>query len=153
MKIFNTKFCWFCCLILFWNCWKCKHFFPYENQCECYKNLASRSWPMLFTLNYFFLYIHSPYLLENKKLLWSSVFLSKLDYRPLFNYIYYEVSRQLPPRKITPRLGLGFGLGLVLRSGTVFLGSNCSWIILHNYHSVRVAFNIINKCHTLPAPC
>ena len=24
--------------------------FPYENYCECYKKLASRSWPVLFTL-------------------------------------------------------------------------------------------------------
>ena len=27
--------------------------FPYENHCECYKKFASRSWPVLFTLNYF----------------------------------------------------------------------------------------------------
>ena len=31
--------------------------------------------------------------------------------------IYYLLSEQLPPRKIAPRLGLGFGLGLVLRLG------------------------------------
>ena len=34
--------------------------FPYENCCECCKNLASRSSTMLFTLSYFFfLYMHS----------------------------------------------------------------------------------------------
>ena len=43
-------------------------FFPSENQCECYKKFASRSWPMLFTLtHYLLLYIHSPVLLQNKK--------------------------------------------------------------------------------------
>ena len=36
--------------------------------CECYKKLAWTSWPVLFTLNlFFFSYIHSPLLLENKK--------------------------------------------------------------------------------------
>ena len=29
--------------------------FPYKNHYECYKKLASRSCPMLFTLTYFFL--------------------------------------------------------------------------------------------------
>ena len=29
--------------------------FPYENRCECYKKLASRLWPVLFILTYFFL--------------------------------------------------------------------------------------------------
>ena len=28
--------------------------FPYENQCESDKKLASRFWPVLFTLTYFF---------------------------------------------------------------------------------------------------
>ena len=28
--------------------------FPYENQCEYYIKLALRSWPVLFTLTYFF---------------------------------------------------------------------------------------------------
>ena len=28
--------------------------FPNENHCHCYKKLASRSWPVLFTLNLFF---------------------------------------------------------------------------------------------------
>ena len=32
--------------------------FPYQNHCECYKKLASRSWSVLFTLTYFFL-IHT----------------------------------------------------------------------------------------------
>ena len=43
--------------------------FPLENHCKCYKKLASRLWPVLFTLTDFFLYKHSPLLLENKKLL------------------------------------------------------------------------------------
>ena len=34
------------------------------------KKLGYRLWPMLFALTYFFLYIHSPVLLQNKKL-WS----------------------------------------------------------------------------------
>ena len=39
----------------------------------------------------------------------------------------YRVSRQLPPRKIAPRLGLGFGLGLGLELGlgAIFLGGSC----------------------------
>ena len=37
--------------------------FSRENHCECYRKLASRLWPILFTLTYFFLYIHSPILL------------------------------------------------------------------------------------------
>ena len=46
--------------------------FPYENHCECYKKLASRLWPVLFTLR-FFLYIHTLVLLQNKKFLcWPS---------------------------------------------------------------------------------
>ena len=32
--------------------------FPYENNCECYRKLASKSWPVLFTLIYFF-YTHT----------------------------------------------------------------------------------------------
>ena len=32
--------------------------FPFENQWECYRKLALRLWPMLFTLTYFFL-IHT----------------------------------------------------------------------------------------------
>ena len=43
--------------------------FPYENNCKCYKKLASKLWPVLFTLPYFFLNIHSPVLPQNKKLL------------------------------------------------------------------------------------
>ena len=33
-------------------------------------------------------------------------------------------TRQLPPRKVAPRLGLGFGLGLVLGLGAIFLWGN-----------------------------
>ena len=43
--------------------------FPYKNHCKCYEKLASRSWPVLFTLTYFFLDITSPFLQQNKKLL------------------------------------------------------------------------------------
>ena len=64
--------------------------FPYENHCECYKKLASRSWPVLFTLTYFFLYMHSPLLLENGKVVAIAIFLTKLDHIQLFNDIYYE---------------------------------------------------------------
>ena len=36
---------------------------PCENDCECYKKLASRSWPVLIYTNlFFFLYIHCPLL-------------------------------------------------------------------------------------------
>ena len=51
---------------------------------------SSRSEAMLFTLTYFFfLYINSPLLLENKKITVIAVFLlNKLDHRPLFNYIF-----------------------------------------------------------------
>ena len=37
------------------------------------------------------------------------------------------LSRQLLPRKIVPQLGLGFGLGIVLKLGSVaiFLWGNC----------------------------
>ena len=42
--------------------------FLYENQYNWYKKLASKSWPVLLTLTYFFLIIHSSFLLENKKL-------------------------------------------------------------------------------------
>ena len=40
------------------------------------------------------------------------------------NKFIYVVSGQLPPRKIAPRLGLEFGLGLGLVLG---LGGNCPW--------------------------
>ena len=44
-----------------------KQSFPHKNHCEHYWKLASRLWLGLFTLTYFFfLYIHSPLLLENK---------------------------------------------------------------------------------------
>ena len=42
-------------------------------------------------LQTFFLYTHSPHLLQNKKVVFIAVFLSKLDSRPLFNGIYYEI--------------------------------------------------------------
>ena len=52
--------------------------------------LASRSWTVLFTLTYFFFYINSPLLLENKKNVTIAISSSKLDHRPLFNDIYYK---------------------------------------------------------------
>ena len=42
------------------------------------------------------------------------------------------VSGQLPPGKIAPRLGLGFGLGLVLGLVAIFLGVNH---YMDQYHS------------------
>ena len=42
------------------------------------------------------------------------------------SFRFWGATRQLPPRKIAPRLGLGFGLGLVLGFGVaIFLGGNC----------------------------
>ena len=44
--------------------------FPYETQCECYKKVASRLRPILFTVTSFFLsHTHSSILWQNKKLL------------------------------------------------------------------------------------
>ena len=64
--------------------------FPYENPCEYYKKLVSRSWLLLFTLTYFFLNkIRTPHLL-GKKVVVVAVFLSRLDHRPLFSDIYDE---------------------------------------------------------------
>ena len=43
-------------------------------------------------------------------------------------YNFNLVSGQLPPRKIAPRLGLGFEFGLVLGlggGGAIFLEGNC----------------------------
>ena len=40
--------------------------FTYKNHCKHYKKVASRFWPMLFTLTKFFLIIHSPLLKEIK---------------------------------------------------------------------------------------
>ena len=70
----NQSFCYL--LLLVWSVPVMFHFFKeqpfsYENHSECYKKLVSRSWPMLFTLSFFFLHIHSPLLLGNKNLLWS----------------------------------------------------------------------------------
>ena len=43
--------------------------FPFANHCECYKKVASRSWPVLFTLTDFFL-LHTLFSsVANKKLL------------------------------------------------------------------------------------
>ena len=63
--------------------------FPYENHCECYKKLASRLWPLLFTLTYYFLLHTLSSHAAKEKVVVITVFLSKLDHRTLFNYIYY----------------------------------------------------------------
>ena len=61
--------------------------FPCENHCvtKCSHEDCGLCY---LHIHIFFLYIHSPLLLENKVNV-ITVFLSKLD-RPLFNYIYYE---------------------------------------------------------------
>ena len=46
-------------------------FLPYENHCECYKKLPSKLWPCYLHWPVLFLNMHSPVLLENKKLPWS----------------------------------------------------------------------------------
>ena len=61
--------------------------FPCENHCVT-KCLHEDCGLCYLHIHIFFLYIHSPLLLENKVNV-ITVFLSKLD-RPLFNYIYYE---------------------------------------------------------------
>ena len=56
-----------------------------------------------------------------------------MDYDTAPLYIYTTVSGQLPPRKIAPlpsRLGLGFGLRLVLELGS---GGNCPRTLYNNY--------------------
>ena len=40
-----------------------------------------------------------------------------------------EITRQSPPNKIDPRLGLEFGLGLVLGLGAIFLAGNCPRVV------------------------
>ena len=51
----------------------------HQDRCPCYLHSPI-----------FFLYVHCPLLLENKKIFVITVFLSKLDHRPLFN-IYFEI--------------------------------------------------------------
>ena len=62
----------------------------------------------------------------------SSVILPKYYFEILLRNVYVfsglntcRVSEQLPPRKITTRLGLKLGLGLVFGLGAIFLGTNC----------------------------
>ena len=56
-----------------------------------YKELPSRSWHVLFfTLHYFSL-IHTLSFSAGKLKVAVAVILSKLDYRPLFNNIYYKI--------------------------------------------------------------
>ena len=52
---------------------------PYENHCKCYKKLTSRSWPMLYTLTYFFSYTY--------KSCCDRCFPQQIT---LFNYICYK---------------------------------------------------------------
>ena len=59
--------------------------------CECCIELASRSWSVLFTL-ISSLYIHSPLMLENKKVVVITVFLNKLYHRSLFNYMLIYIT-------------------------------------------------------------
>ena len=40
-----------------------------------------------------------------------------------------EITRQSPPNKIDPRLGLEFGLGLVLGLGAIFIAGNCPRVV------------------------
>ena len=63
--------------------------FPKQHHYECYKKLAPRSWPALFTLTNFLL-IHTLSSAGKWKVVVISLFLSKLYHRPLFNNIYYE---------------------------------------------------------------
>ena len=62
--------------------------FQYENHCDSYKKLASRSWPMLFTLTYFFLMHILSSSAGKEKVAVITVFLSKLDGRSMFNCLY-----------------------------------------------------------------
>ena len=80
---------------------------PYEHHCKCYKKLASRSWPVLFTLTCYFPVHAFSSSARKEKVVVIAVFLSKLDHRLLFNNICYQ---------------------------TV----------------VRIGFNMISKCRTLP---
>ena len=55
---------------------------------ECYKKLASRLWPVLFTLTDFLL-LHTLFCSVAKyKVNAIAIFLSKLEHRPLSSYIY-----------------------------------------------------------------
>ena len=66
--------------------------FPYEHHCECYKKLASWSWPVLFALTNFFL-IHTVFFWWKIKTFFvMAVFLSKLDLTPLFIDILRDYS-------------------------------------------------------------
>ena len=63
--------------------------FPYENHWSVTKSLHQYCGLCYLHLLVFFFYIHSSLLRQNIKL-WFLLFLSKLDHRPLFSYIYYE---------------------------------------------------------------
>ena len=90
-KSFRTRVFW-----IYWKIWSLifsefvlYSLFLMKINCECYKKLASRSWPMLFTLIYFFfLNIHYLVLLQNKNFVVISVFRSKLDHWLLFNFVH-----------------------------------------------------------------
>ena len=61
------------------GCGVVDQFFPFENHCECCKKLASGLCHVV---------LHSPPLLQVNVIV-ITLFLTKLDHRPLFCYIYY----------------------------------------------------------------
>ena len=122
---------------------------PYENHCKCYKKLTSRSWPVLFTLNNFFL-LYTLFSSAVKKVVSITVFLSKLDHRSLFIYIYYQtilvwglVSIWITNTKYCPSL---FKYYCLLKSNEVH--GNCAWISKW----VNLHFNWINLMSVLNFP-
>ena len=62
--------------------------FPYESNCKCYKKHASGLWPVLFTLNYFFLFHTLSSSAAKLNVVVISVFLTKLGHILLFSYKY-----------------------------------------------------------------
>ena len=63
--------------------------FLYENHSECYRKHPSRSWPVLFTLTYFW-FLHTLFY-SKIKVVAIVVFLRKLYHRPLFSYICFKI--------------------------------------------------------------
>ena len=67
-------------------------FFSNENHWNCYKKLASRSWPVLFTITIFSYTCTLLFCWKIKKAVLITVFPSTLEYKPLFNDIYKKVA-------------------------------------------------------------